>query len=86
MSRMDFFSKIVVSSVLPASACRGGGGSGSAANYAVGGLTGSGLVLQNNGADDMSVAADGVFERSSYAEIHALAVQPDGRIVAARFA
>jgi large repetitive protein len=43
----------------------GGQGGGSAAKYSVGGavlgLTGSGLVLQNNGADDLAVSAAGVF-------------------------
>ena len=50
----------VVSLVLVA--C-GGGGSAPAATYTVGvtvsGLTGSGLTLQINGADDLAVAADG---------------------------
>lgn len=58
--------------VLTLGACGGNGGGGSgggpgpnAGIYAVGGtvsgLTGSGLVLQNNGGDDLSIGADGSF-------------------------
>ena len=49
------------------SACSGGGGGGGAPapTYTVGvtvsGLTGSGLVLQDNGGDDLSISTDGSF-------------------------
>lgn len=57
---------------LSLSACKGsggggggGGGGGSAPTYSIGGsvsgLTGSGLVLQNNSGDDLAVGADGSF-------------------------
>src|ERR1700690_2291946 len=43
----------------------GGGGGGGGSNYTVGGivygLTGSGLVLQNNGGDDLAVSTTGAF-------------------------
>ncbi|MDH4235096.1 MAG: hypothetical protein OEV15_08190, partial [Gallionella sp.] len=52
-------------------ACGGGGGGGSggatpvATTYTIGGtvtgLTGTGLVLQNNGGDNLSISADGSF-------------------------
>jgi len=46
-------------------ACGGGGGNGGEATYAVGGvlsgLTGSGLVLRDNGGDDLAVSAAGAF-------------------------
>ena len=46
-------------------ACFGGGGGGGTATYTIGvtvtGLTGSGLVLQNNDADDLTITADGSF-------------------------
>ncbi len=42
-----------------------GGGGGGAAGYTIGGtvsgLTGTGLVLQNNGADDKTITGDGAF-------------------------
>jgi len=45
--------------------CGGGGGGGPAPTYTVGvtvsGLVGSGLVLQNNNGDNLSVSADGSF-------------------------
>lgn len=59
---------VTLSSVLIVG-CGGGGGAGGsgapASTYTIGGtvtgLTGSGLVLQNNGGDDLSVSADGIF-------------------------
>src|SRR4051794_22736068 len=43
----------------------GGKGGGGATKYKVGGevsgLTGSGLVLQNNGGDDLTISGDGAF-------------------------
>ena len=43
----------------------GGGGGGGVASYTVGGmvsgLTGTGLVLRDNGGDDLTLAADGAF-------------------------
>lgn len=55
---------IAALAAMPAAGC-GGGGAGAGAGYTVGGtvsgLAGSGLVLRNNGADDLSVATAGTF-------------------------
>ena len=58
----------LVASLFLLAACGGGGGGGStapAATYTIGGtvtgLSGTGLVLQNNGGDNLSVAASGTF-------------------------
>ena len=53
-------------SLMALTACGGGnGGGGSSATYTVGGtvsgLTGSGLVLRNNGGDDLPASASGLF-------------------------
>ncbi len=62
-----FFSLLLATVfILGLSACGGGsGGSTPAATYTVdvtvSGLTGGGLVLQNNGGDDLSISADGNF-------------------------
>ena len=57
-----------IAAVFPAlimSACGGGGGGGGDTRYTVGGtvsgLIGSGLLLQDNGQDNLAVAADGTF-------------------------
>ena len=46
-------------------ACSGGGGGGGTATYTIGGtvtgLEGTGLVLQNNGGDDIAISTDGSF-------------------------
>jgi len=56
---------LAVSGLIALNACGGGGNNSGPATYTVGGLVsglaGSGMVLQNNGADDLSIAADGAF-------------------------
>ncbi len=71
-SRLSCWSVLLVS-LFALSACGGGGGGGttppSVTTYTisgtVSGLAGSGLVLQNNGGDDLSISADGTFSFAS---------------------
>jgi hypothetical protein len=55
---------LAISALIALNAC-GGGNHGGTATYTLGGsvsgLTGSGFILQDNGADDLSIAADGAF-------------------------
>ena len=60
----------------------GGGGGGGGGGYTVGGtvtgLTGSGLVLQNNGGHDLGISADGSFTfttRQAYGTAYAVTVK-----------
>ena len=59
------WAKKVWAVILPALLASCGGGSNPVPSFLVGGtvsgLAGSGLVLQNNGANDLSIAADGTF-------------------------
>lgn len=54
---------------LPLAACFGGGGGGDTPTYTIGGmvtgLSGAGLVLQNNGGNNLAVGANGAFTFSS---------------------
>ena len=67
MSRYRLASTLVT--VVLLAACHNSGDGGSPATYSVGGavtgLTGSGLVLQNNGGNNLAVAAPGAFSFSA---------------------
>lgn len=66
---------VVTLSTLQLTACGGGGGDGSnppplpGSNYTIGGnvtgLTGTGLVLQNNSSDNLTISSDGMFTFST---------------------
>ncbi len=68
-TRRCFSVLFLLGSLLLLTACGGGGGGGGnpppPQNYTVGGtvtgLAGSGLVLQNNGGDDLAIGSDGAF-------------------------
>jgi hypothetical protein len=61
------FAKVTLTSIHPMllAACGGGGGASAPMTYTVGGmvsgLSGSGLVLQNNGGSGLKVFASGAF-------------------------
>lgn len=73
MSKQRQFIPVALLALMPIvlTGCGGGGGGGGAAppsgstTYTIGGtvngLTGTGLVLRNNGGDDLVIASDGVF-------------------------
>lgn len=72
-SRFSFSTPLILSSAIAVAACSGGGSGGAGAtvgSHLVGGtvqgLTGSGLVLRNNGGDDVTIAANGVFTFPSF--------------------
>ena len=52
---------LLVTMIVILTACGGGNGSLYTIGGTVSGLTGSGLVLQNNGGDDLAISADGDF-------------------------
>ena len=65
--RQAMLAVVALAGMLALTACGGGGGGGSPApaTYTVGGsvsgLTGSGLVLRNNGTDNLAISASGSF-------------------------
>ena len=71
MARVPIFRRVVLSTgLLYLTACGGGGGGGGGpSSYTIGGnvsgLSGSGLVLQNSGSNNLSVAASGTFTFST---------------------
>jgi 6-phosphogluconolactonase (cycloisomerase 2 family) len=69
MSRILYVAAICAGALFVAACSSGSGNGGPPQTYSIGGtvtgLTGSGLVLQNNGGNDLSVAASGPFSFST---------------------